>query len=154
MSKWTHDELCEIAERWLKNSMRCGATISEITSHCGEVPDAIGWKSFDSFLIECKTSRADFHKDKKKVWRQPGVNGLGRIRYYMAPEGVLKPEDMPEGWGLLEVYGNKPCVRVVRGVKPAQIVSLQSEFLHKDNRDWGGEIILLVSALRRMQECQ
>lgn len=58
-----------------------------------------------SYLIECKVSRTDFHRDKKKVFRRPGAAfALGRYRYYMAPPKMLSPDEMPARWGLLEVY--------------------------------------------------
>ncbi len=78
-----------------------------------ELPDAIGWKRGWSILVECKVSRGDFLRDKHKVARQRV--GMGQSRYFMTPKGLLKPEELPPGWGLLEV-----CGRVVRCVAPAR----------------------------------
>lgn len=70
-----------------------------------EEPDAIGFRQSSSAIIEVKVSRADFHKDKCKPERQRG--GLGVYRFYMAPIGLLMPEEVPSGWGLLEVSGRR-----------------------------------------------
>lgn len=66
--------------------------------------DAILFNSTSSFLIETKISRADFKADAKKSFRQNG--GVGRYRYYACPEGLIKPEELPEKWGLIYVRPN------------------------------------------------
>ena len=101
----THDELVQSAERWLRTTKGCGVVLSE--RRCGgshEIPDAIGWKSsYWSTLVECKTSRADFLRDMKKFFRREANYGMGQRRYYLTPTGLVKPEELPPGWGLLEV---------------------------------------------------
>lgn len=52
-------------------------------------------------LVECKVTRSDFLADKAKPHRH--VGGIGNWRYYMAPEGLISPEELPEKWGLVEV---------------------------------------------------
>ncbi|MCP3944994.1 MAG: hypothetical protein GY710_26450 [Desulfobacteraceae bacterium] len=64
----THDELIKIAEKWLLK--RCGFAFRELTTFASETPDVIGFRQGESILIECKTSRADFHADKKKIFRR------------------------------------------------------------------------------------
>lgn len=107
----THAELCALAVRWLKrpNSAKghgCIVAVSECRAEMdGECPDAIGFRAGwhdGSVLVECKVSRADFLADKAKAHRRPGA-GMGTWRYYMAPAGVIRVEDLPERWGLLEV---------------------------------------------------
>ena len=79
--------------------------ITELSTSCSETPDAIGFDAGGfSTLIECKASRADFHADNKKYFRRSPETGMGHRRYFMAPVGLLKPEIMPDGWGLIEVY--------------------------------------------------
>lgn len=111
----THAELVKRAERWLKGTMRCAVAACEVGSN--EIPDAIGWK-YDgrSILVECKASRADFLSDKNKPWRCCPAIGMGMLRYYMAPPGIIKIEDLPEQWGLCEVYPN--IVRVRKKAEP------------------------------------
>lgn len=111
MADLTHAGLCAIAVRWLKRAPSAGGpgctiAVSEPRAEArGECPDAIGFRAGHldgSVLVECKVSRADFLADKAKPHRQPGC-GMGTWRYYMAPAGMLRPEELPERWGLLEV---------------------------------------------------
>lgn len=112
----THAELVTRAERWLRKTAGCRVVLAECRSrHEPEVPDAIGWNcrggQIRSVVVECKATRADFRADSQKVHRQ--LEGLGRWRWYMTPPGLVQADEVPAGWGLLEVRGN----RVVK-VKP------------------------------------
>jgi hypothetical protein len=116
----THDELCKLAVKWLRrpNSAGghgCSVAVSECRSGFGgEIPDAIGFRANwnnGSVVVEVKVSRSDFLADRNKPHRQQG--GMGTWRYYMAPTGVLKPEDLPERWGLLEVGARRSITPVV-----------------------------------------
>lgn len=100
----THDELITRAVRWLKGTRKCRVVASEIASAYFEIPDAIGWNRFYSVLIECKTSHSDFLRDRKKSSRRFSDYGIGNYRYYMAESGIISPDELPSGWGLLEVY--------------------------------------------------
>jgi hypothetical protein len=96
-----------MAEDWLRRS-RCGIVLSEQGCSSGEMPDAIGWKGKNhSIVIECKISRADFLADADKPWRKRPEIALGCERYYAAPGGLLRADEMPAGWGLLEVVGRQ-----------------------------------------------
>lgn len=87
----------------------CSVAIAETANAIhGEIPDAIGWRPFKhqrcgSILVEVKVSRADFLADANKPHRKDPTIGMGNYRYYLAPEGVLTLEDLPEKWGLIEV---------------------------------------------------
>ena len=99
----THPQLVQKAVAWLR-SYRWGVVLSEQACASGEVPDAIGWKrACHSVLVECKVSRADFLCDREKPWRQKSKTGVGCERFYFAPAGLLRVQDLPEGWGLLEL---------------------------------------------------
>lgn len=65
----THADLVAPAARWLKGTVRCGVVLTEAPSMDGESPDAIGWRSGYSVLVECKASRADFLADSRKPHR-------------------------------------------------------------------------------------
>jgi len=104
----THEELVDLAVRWLRSSYRCGIILSEQACCSGEIPDVIGWKGrCRSVLVECKVSRADFLADRGKPWRANPEAALGSERYYMAPAGLIAATELPLGWGLLEVRGRK-----------------------------------------------
>jgi hypothetical protein len=108
-----HQNLCELASAWLRKPNSRGGhgchvafTEARAGQYSGEVPDAIGFRAAGwldgSVLIECKVSRADFLADAKKPHRQDG-NGMGRWRYFMCPEGLIRPSELPARWGLLYV---------------------------------------------------
>lgn len=105
----THAELVERAGKWLKNTRRCTIVAMEITTTTtSESPDAIGWKGpRDSTVVECKTTRADFNRDRNKAFRRYWDMGMGQRRFYMTPPGLVKPDELPEGWGLLYCHPKK-----------------------------------------------
>jgi hypothetical protein len=109
----SHEELRVIAMRYAKKlewkehrsvGFGCGVIASEVTTAANDIPDVIGWRSGWSYLIECKASRSDFFADRKKPQRNNGT-GMGNFRYFMVPSGLIKPEELPAEWGLLEVEG-------------------------------------------------
>ena len=57
-------------------------------------------------MIEVKVSRADFIADAKKPFRINPDQGIGASRYYCCPEGMIKPEELPNKWGLLWLTDN------------------------------------------------
>jgi hypothetical protein len=80
------------------------------------MPDAMGWKGkCHSVLVECKVSRADFLADAGKPWRVNPAIALGCERYYLAVRGLLSPDELSDGWGLLELHARR--VSVVRRAK-------------------------------------
>jgi hypothetical protein len=98
----THTQLVERAVRWLR-SYRCGVVLSEQACVSGEMPDAIGWKRANhSVLVECKLTRADFLADRCKPFRQKPEEGVGSERFYLTPSALVRLEELPPGWGLLE----------------------------------------------------
>jgi hypothetical protein len=136
-----HAALVSAAVDWLRHHYRCGIVLSEQYCATGEVPDAIGWKGVNrSVVIECKASRNDFLADASKPFRVRPEDGLGCERFYLAPSGVIKPEELPAHWGLLEY--KRSGVSVVR--KAAR----------KDLRSPVGlmkEMNLLLASLRRVE---
>lgn len=105
----THAQLVKIAARWLRTTRRCPVVLTD-AGGWHEIPDAIGFRSggLDTLVVECKASRADFLRDQKKWHRRHGL-GLGQRRVYLAPAGMVRPDEVPPGWGLAEV---RPCGRV------------------------------------------
>lgn len=137
-----HHELVDRAFLYL-HTIGCSVRFRERVVSTRENPDAIGFGgSHFSVLIECKASRADFLADKKKWFRQKPEDGMGYKRYFMAPIGMLKPGEIPKGWGLLEVYEKTP--RMNRRV----CIAVEAETFYERNRE--AEITYLVSAIRRI----
>lgn len=107
-----HKQLTDLGARWLK---RNGFAVVATELTClgsREQPDVIGFRSSCSAIIEVKVSRADFFADRKKPERDSG--GLGNYRFYLCPEGMVSPEELPNRWGLLYAEGR----RVTPIVKP------------------------------------
>lgn len=133
----THKQLVTRIATWYKNSYQSCIVMAELKTVALEIPDVIVWKSgAHSILIECKTSRADFLSDKDKFFRQQESYGMGDERYYAAPTGMIRPEELPQGWGLYEV--DEKFVREVR----------RAEIKHANKRH---ECIMLMSMLRRLE---
>lgn len=131
LNKITHDDLVKIAVRWLSRPWRnagtgghssCAVVLSEMTSAVSETPDAIGFHSGCSTLIECKASVSDFKSDKAKRFRREPNMGVGVYRYFMVPTGLLEHETIPDGWGVIEVgETGKTRVSVVSGKFDANV---------------------------------
>lgn len=139
----THSQLVDIAERWLWGR-NCGIVLRELTSlGTAEIPDAIGWRSDTSILIECKVSRADFLADRSKPFRAEPNVGVGRWRFYLTSPGLVTVDELPTSWGLLETRGK--VVRVVHG-GPAGNYWAGGPLAANERAEQG----MLYSALRRL----
>jgi len=135
----THGKLVSRAVNWLR-SYGCGLVLSEQSCASGETPDAIGWKrGCHSVVVECKISRADFLADRDKTFRQKPETAMGCERFYLAPAGLLKPGELPSGWGLLELRG-----REIELMQP-------SAGKMRSGRGFRYEMNLLLASLRRVE---
>lgn len=131
----THRVLVDQAAIWLRK--KCEVVVTELAT-MGEEPDALGWNGWTSTLVECKASRSDFLNDRNKSFRTKG-DGMGVYRYYLSTPGIIKVEDLPGKWGLLELTAKR--IRVVQKAEPLEANRLR-------------EILILLSALRRIgQNC-
>jgi hypothetical protein len=136
-----HAQLVARAARWLRCRYGCGIVLSEQYCATGEVPDVIGWKaSCQSVLVECKVSRSDFLADAQKPFRLHPEEGLGSKRLYMAPAGMIAPEELPKHWGLLECKGRE-----------VQLVAKPARFDQRTQVGLMKEMNLLLASLRRVE---
>lgn len=53
--------------------------------------------------IEIKVSRADFTRELRKPRKRQWIEVHCNEHYFAAPEGLLAYDDLPYGWGLIEV---------------------------------------------------
>lgn len=116
VSEMTHDDIAEWCASRL-NGMGYKHSFANMTSAShGEQPDVLGITSYGkSILVEVKVSRSDFRADFKKPWRKDGA-GIGDVRVYLVPEGLVNVDEVPYGWQLWEIYGkSRPKLRVVKG---------------------------------------
>ncbi len=102
----THRDLVEAAKKWLKQRS-FQIVLTEFTCVHNEVPDVVGLDHMTSAIVECKVSRSDFLRDKKKLSRMEPSTGLGNYRFYLCPPDLIKVTDLPDKWGLLYFDGKK-----------------------------------------------
>jgi len=146
-----HEKLCEKGLKWLKrNGFRVSATnVWGLSSR--ERVDCIGFRHSCSVLIEAKVSRSDFLVDQNKPERQQG--GAGTYRFYIAPEGLLTVDDLPDKWGLLEWSGRgiKETYRPTGNIWPSYEKSGGCDFgkfAHDSDRK--ADMALLFSIARKL----
>lgn len=132
----THKQLCRRMALWLKNARNYSVVITERATSNAETPDVLGFQGPRSLLIECKVSRADFLADREKPFRANAERGMGDLRYFAAPAGIIRPSDLPENWGLLEV----------RDKQVREIIDATLQLADKR-----AEVAFLVSAIRRLE---
>ena len=137
--KITHRNVCLKAANYLRKKgihgfHKAQYSVCEL-ERCGESPDAFGWGGSSTQLIEVKISRQDFLSDKKKLWRNNPAYGLGRYRSYLCPINLIKPEELPERWGLLYIDERGKITQIVEA-EPQECNHIE-------------EINLITSILRR-----
>jgi len=87
---------------------RCLYVAVELNTYATENTDVWGFDGWCTTVIEVKTSHADFKNDQKKFWRNVlPEHQAGNLRWYLCPEGIIKPDELPEGWGLLYWDGKR-----------------------------------------------
>ena len=147
-----HKNLVHHAVKQL-HSWGCCPVVSELVTcnSTGEIPDAIGWTCRASILFECKVSRADFSRDRGKLFRfDLPDHGMGDWRFYLTNPGVVRSADeLPPGWGCYEIAeGEDKKVRLLHkfGIKYrwTEPSPLRGD---KDN-----EITMLRSIIRRIDD--
>ena len=133
MATATHAELVDRAVRWLRTTRRCRVVYAELVTQACSTPDAIGFHRF-SELVEVKVSRFDFQRDRHKVSHR-AKRLMGSRRWSFTPPGVIRPEEVPEGWGLVEAHARSVCVKIMAP--------------HCEDRNMEEEVRLLTSAAQR-----
>lgn len=73
-----------------------------------------------SVMVEVKTTRADFRGDKK--WTRPIPTDLA---YLAIHRGIVRPDEFPEGWGILEHHDG--AIRLLRAPTPRE-TAIQERF--------------------------
>ena len=141
-----HANLVIKVDRWMKNTIGCGVTFREFVAYTstGEIPDVIGWVNGYCIMAEVKISRTDFLSDKNKTHRQPilSSNVLGHWRFYITLPGVARPDEIPDGWGLYELHGNR-----IMHIAGAKYKNCGQPPFQSNRRD---EVAIMYSALRRL----
>jgi hypothetical protein len=146
-----HERLSDKAAKWLKRNGFGVVSTNIWTIGSRERVDCIGFRLNCSALIEAKISRADFKADMKKPERLAG--GAGTYRFYITPPDLVTSNELPCGWGLLELH--RSSVRMIHGPQGNGWPSYENaagssweQFAHA--RDEYADRALLYSIARRL----
>lgn len=136
----THTDLIKFGRKYMAS--KAPVVVTELKSGAGEEPDIIAFLTnykigAGTVIIECKVTRQDFHKDKKKVYRRRPELAMGDYRYYLVPKSLITVDEVPEKWGLLEASA-KGRIKILKKAERQKVCNKQSE------------VLLLVSLVRRL----
>lgn len=106
---------------------RADVVLPEFFCHNSELPDVIAFTTRYSTVIECKVSRSDFLRDRNKPFRINSNQGMGDYRFYCAPKGLIRPEELPMGWGLIEIL---PTNKLRKAVDSYQVLKKNIDAEH------------------------
>lgn len=149
----THRQLVDSAYRWLLGPAGCGFAFKELVAinGTGEIPDVLGFKdrAKHTVVVECKASRSDFMADRKKRHRcgDPMFMPMGRYRFYAAPKGMIRVEELPERWGLIEA-NKRGTMKLTHNPYNLKGGNMWSNGFDDHNAD--AERAMMYSALRRL----
>ncbi len=151
MASVEHTRLVGLGERWLRRQGFSVVATELSALACTEIPDVVGFRAHCSAVVEVKVSRADFFADAKKGHRRPGARSVGTYRFMLCPLGMVEPDEIPAGWGLLEADGASVRATIAPlgnlwtpvGSGPEGWLSFQHE------SDMSAERAILFSLLRR-----
>jgi len=87
-------------------------------------------------MVEVKTSRSDFQRDKHKPVRRNPERGVGHFRFYFTEPGLIYIDELPPSWGLAECH-----LRRVSVVKSAEW----------QQQNEASEVMMMYSLLRRAE---
>jgi len=168
-----HRSLTALAVKWLRRPNSAGGHGCQIAMSegwagwGGEIPDAIGFRATGNMdgtvVVEVKVSRSDFLADARKPHRVDPARGVGRWRYYLCPEGLIDPAELPDRWGLLYATP-RGVVRAIAG--PAAAMRKTGKMFHQGRmldsleahafaeRDTTREISMLVHMLARVGDAE
>lgn len=74
------------------------------------------WSSgvgFQRVAIEVKVSKSDY-RNETEIKRAPAERAA-HLTYYAAPAGLIEPDTLPEGWGLIEVHATREEYDAAKG---------------------------------------
>lgn len=141
-----HKDIINASIKWCK-SHGYHLILEEFVAGHMENPDVLAFGNAHSLMIEVKVSRQDFLKDAEKFPRRNPKHGVGNYRYYACPEGLIKENEIPKGWGLIYIIDKK--AKTIKGHKSNCVtVEFPLEFFNANLRQ---ERTMLMSALRRVK---
>lgn len=70
-------------------------------------------KGHNTIAVEIKISRGDFFRETKNPRKRESAESVARECYFATPKGLVTEDEVPKGWGLIEVNNGK-CRTVVK----------------------------------------
>jgi hypothetical protein len=115
-----HDELSRAGVMWCLR-LGCVVAMTEVDLGMHGIADAFGCGIIRGkqrgVLVEAKTSRSDFKRDKHKPHRfydqDGGKYGISD-RYYLVSDGLVTPDEVQEPWGLLVIDEGESYPRIAK----------------------------------------
>ena len=104
---------------------------------------------------EIKVSRADFRRDNHR--KQRGARLYSDKFWYIAPKGVIPPEEVPDWAGLIEVEWSFPSETLLRRLPQAKPhlrmkKTIPAPKRDKDGASWGLVVSMLRNAAKRGED--
>lgn len=69
-------------------------------------------KGYKAISYEIKVSRSDFLKELRQPYKRLYAERVSNECYFVAPKGLIKEGELPEGWGLIEPIRGARYLRV------------------------------------------
>lgn len=111
----THKHLKRLALHWLKAKVTDLVANEVEFNNAWSIADAVGLnlKRREVRVIEVKASLGDFKRDTKLFGAKTSYFYHAHYSYIMCPTDVIKPEELPHGYGLLwvDAYDNIEIIK-------------------------------------------
>lgn len=86
-------------------------------------------KRINPCVHEVKVSRADFLADVARPEKRSGYAQLAEVLYYAAPAGIIRPEEVPDGCGLI-VEVSEGVFKVEKRAKRRKVALSAHQFMN------------------------
>lgn len=86
-------------------------------------------KNFVSVAYEVKVSRGDFLKEIRDPDKRRFAEIVSNKSYFVAPIGLIKANEVPEGWGLMEPKKGTRFLRIVKHAELRESVKWSRQFI-------------------------
>lgn len=112
-----------LKERHVEKFSGVWATFEELRASTGFVNDqridffaVHTWpsESYNSIAYEVKVSRGDFMKEIKHPEKRVFAESMSNESYFVTPRGLVKPEEVPDGWGLITPMNGARRLRITK----------------------------------------
>lgn len=106
-----------------------------------------GGEGFQRIAFEVKVSRSDY-RNETDAKRAPAEASAHQC-YYLTPAGLIKAEELPVGWGLMEVHADERSYAAARGWPVGDVRALVKTRVRAFKRTPNTDMDYLVAAYAR-----